>query len=81
MLRRDDRLYYIGKIVDVWQGFDAEDNVVKGSAIRNGIFRAWNDYPELAEFDRNLVALTITRLETLIAKHFRSRCVRWFFGP
>ena len=30
VLRRNDRLDDVGQIIDVWQGFDAEEDVVEG---------------------------------------------------
>ena len=44
MLGRNDRLYDIGKVVHVWQGLDAEYNIVeRGCTTRGSVLRARYD--------------------------------------
>ena len=44
MLRSNNRLDYVGKVVDIGEGLDAEKDIIKSGFATRGIFGAWYDY-------------------------------------
>lgn len=70
VLRCHDRFDHRGKIVDIWQGFDAKKYVVECSFPTSSIFRASDDCSKVSRIfglERTVIS-TMTGLESFVSE-------------